>query len=54
MGGKHSKPGTSGESFDAQWNHSVAQAAAKPEPTLQEKVDTYVAQRREDNANQEG
>lgn len=45
--GKHSNPGTSGESFDAQWNHSQASAAAKPEPTLQEKVDTAMEGRRE-------
>lgn len=48
MDGKHSKPGTSGDSFDAQWNHSATQAAAKPEPSIQEKVDDYVAARRED------
>lgn len=55
MDGKHSKPSTSGEAFDAQWNYSVAQAAAKPEPTIQQKVDEFVADRQEHAAeNQEG
>lgn len=47
MDGKHSKPGTSGEVFDAQWEHSATVAAAKPAPTLQQKVDDYVAGRQE-------
>lgn len=55
MDGKHSKPSNAGEAFDAQWNYSVASAAAKGEPSLQEKVDEYVAGRQETAAeNQEG
>lgn len=55
MDGKHSKPSNAGESFDAQWDYSVASAAAKGEPSLQEKVDSSMAGRQEiADENQEG
>lgn len=44
--GKHSNQ-DHGAQFDAQYNESAAAAASRPEPTLQEKVDQVMADRRD-------